>query len=181
MRVARLRTLGLRAVPAAILVGGGLALLGPRALPAAQADGCPLPAAALQVGATAMPFNLEDLLAQMQQAAAASSDGSHLCLASSTGDGSLQVQLTLDSSSTALRLHLTVSNAYGTGLADMVPEGSVVVTSAGQTQVLSFPPTDETGQSLLEVAYDPAAGPVRVNVHLQVGGASLDTTTMIGG
>jgi hypothetical protein len=181
MRFARLRTLGLRAVYAAILLGGGVALLGPRALPAAQAAGCPLPAPALQTGATAMPFNLDDLLAQMQQAAAASGAGSHLCLASSTADGSLQVQLTLDSSGTALRLHLTVSSADGTGLANMLPEGSVVVTSGGQTQVLGLPLTDETGQSQLEVAYDPTAGPVQVAVHLQLAGARLDTTTVLGG
>jgi hypothetical protein len=181
MRFARLRILGLRAVPAAILLGGGVALLSPRALPAARADGCPLPAPALPAGATAMPFNLDDLLAQVQQAAAASEAGSHLCLQSSTGDGSVQLQLTLDSSSTGLRLRLTVSDASGTGLADVVPDGGVVVTSGGHAQALSFPATDETGQSLLELSYDLAVGPVRVAVHLQVSGARLDTTTVIDG
>ena len=132
-----------------------------------------------------MSFNLadllDDLLAQMQQAAAAGTAGSHLCLQSSTTDGSLQVRLTLDSSRTALRLQLTVSAASGSGLAGVVPAGRVVVTSGGQVQTLGFPPTDETGQSLLEVAYDPAAGPVQVAVHLRIAGARLDTTTVLGG
>jgi hypothetical protein len=128
-----------------------------------------------------MPFSLDDLLAQMQQAAAAGATGSHLCLESSTADGSLQLQLTLDSSSAALRLHLTVSTADGTGVANMLPEGSVVVTSGGQVHVLGMPLTDETGQSQLEVAYDPTAGPVQVAVHLQLAGARLDTTMVLGG
>jgi hypothetical protein len=179
MRFVRPTAMGLRAVPAAILLGGGIALLGPQVLPAARAEGCPLPSPALQAGATAMSFTLDDLLAQVQQAAAASS--SHLCLQSSTADGSLQLLLTLDSSSTAVDLRLRVSDAAGRGVAGVVPDGRVLVTSGGQTQVLSVPPTDETGQSQLQVAYDAAAGPVQIDVQLQVAGAGLDTTTIVSG
>jgi hypothetical protein len=147
MRFARLRFLGLRAVPAALLVGGGLALLSP----------------------------------QVQQVAAAGATGSHLCRERSTVDGSLQLHLTLDSSRTALRLCLTVSDAYGTGLAGVAPEGGVVVASGGQAQALSFPPMDETGQSQLQVAYDAAVGPVQTDVQLQLAGASITTTMVVGG
>lgn len=144
--------------------------------PAPAADaGCP-------PGGTPMARNPHDLLsqilAQTQSTVNAAGAACSVFASSSSGAGGTSVSVSTSNDSSGMaRATVLVRDAAGKGVPGAHVDGSVQLTSGGQTRSLTFPPTDSNGRTSVAVQVPAGQGTtVRWTVRVASGGSTSVTT-----